>query len=254
MEGCLGEPFGALDAAASGGTGTATYQWSNSITTASNAGLNTGIYTVTVTDANGCTATAVDSIQDPVRPVVNPFVGQASVTDTTVNWGDIININAGNDQTSNGVNYTWEDVTNLGDVNFGSNTVPATSIRPEPTTSGTYTLLVTATSADGCVDTGSVYVTVNINDLLGIPTAFTPNGDGVNDYFRPANLDPQFIVEYKIYNRWGQLLFDDTNTTNQWDGRFNGVDQPTEVYIYLLRYQVPGQDARILRGEFTLLR
>ncbi|WP_052598631.1 T9SS type B sorting domain-containing protein [Aureispira sp. CCB-QB1] len=254
LEGCLGEPFGALDAAASGGTGTATYQWSNSITTASNAGLNTGIYTVTVTDANGCTATAVDSIQDPVRPVVNPFVGQASVTDTTVNWGDIININAGNDQTSNGVNYTWEDVTNLGDVNFGSNTVPATSIRPEPTTSGTYTLLVTATSADGCVDTGSVYVTVNINDLLGIPTAFTPNGDGVNDYFRPANLDPQFIVEYKIYNRWGQLLFDDTNTTNQWDGRFNGVDQPTEVYIYLLRYQVPGQDARILRGEFTLLR
>ncbi len=254
LEGCLGEPFGVLDAAASGGTGTATYQWSNSITTASNAGLNTGIYTVTVTDANGCTATAVDSIQDPVRPVVNPFVGQASVTDTTVNWGDIININAGNDQTSNGVNYTWEDVTNLGDVNFGSNTAPATSIRPEPTTSGTYTLLVTATSADGCVDTGSVYVTVNINDLLGIPTAFTPNGDGVNDYFRPANLDPQFIVEYKIYNRWGQLLFDDTNTTNQWDGRFNGVDQPTEVYIYLLRYQVPGQDARILRGEFTLLR
>ena len=254
LEGCLGEPFGVLDAAVTGGTGTLTYQWSNTVNTASNAGLNTGVYGVTVTDGNGCTTAGTDSIQNPVRPIVNPFVGQAPVTDTTINWSDVINIDAGNDQTANGVTYNWTDVTNLGNVNFTNSSASSTDIEPEPTMSGTYTLLVTATSGDGCVDTGSVYVTVNINDLLGIPTAFTPNGDGVNDFFRPANLDEQFILEFKIYNRWGQIIFNDTKTTDQWDGRFNGVEQPTEIYIYVIRYQVPGQEERVLRGEFTLLR
>jgi gliding motility-associated-like protein len=254
LEGCLGEPFGVLDAVVTGGIGTLGYQWSNATNTASNAGLNTGVYTVTVTDGNGCTTTGTGAIQDPVNPIVNPFVGQAPITDTTINWSDVINIDAGNDQSANGVTYVWTDVTNFGNVNFSNSAVPTTDVEPEPTMSVTYTLLVTATSGDGCVDTGSVYITININDLLGIPTAFTPNGDGINDFFRPANLDEQFILEFKIYNRWGQVVFDDTNTSNQWDGRFQGVEQPTEAYIYLIRYQVPGQEERMLRGEFTLLR
>jgi gliding motility-associated-like protein len=254
LEGCLGEPFGVLDAAVTGGSGTIAYQWSNAINTASNAGLNTGVYTLTVTDGNGCTTTGVDSIQDPVIPSVNPFVGQAPITDTTINWSDVINIDAGNDQTANGVTYNWTDVTSLGNVNFANSSASATNINPEPTMSGTYTLLVTATSGDGCTDAGSVDVTININDLLGIPTAFTPNGDGVNDFFRPTNLDEQFILEFKIYNRWGQIIFDDTSTTAQWDGRFKGVEQPTEAYIYVFRYKSPGQEERLLRGEFNLIR
>jgi gliding motility-associated-like protein len=254
LEGCLGQPFGVLDATVTGGTGTITYQWSNAVNTASNTSLNTGVYALTVTDGNGCTTTGVDSIQDPVRPIVNPFVGQAPITDTTINWSDVINIDAGNDQTGSGVTYNWTDATNLGNVNFMNASAPSTTIQPEPTMTGTYTLLVTATSGDGCVDTGSVYVTININDLLGMPTAFTPNGDGVNDFFRPANLDEQFILEFKVYNRWGQIIFDDTSTTAQWDGTFKGVEQPTEVYIYVFRYKSPGQEERLLRGEFTLLR
>jgi len=209
---------------------------------------------LTVTDGNGCTTTGTDSIQDPVRPIVNPYVGQAPITDTTINWGDGLNLDAGNDQTASGVGYTWTDVTNLGNINFTNSTGHSTNVNPEPTISGTYTVLVTATSGDGCVDTGSVYITVNINDLLGIPTAFSPNGDGINDFFRPTNLDEQFILEFKIYNRWGQIIFDDTSTTAQWDGTFNGVEQPTEAYIYVFRYKSPGQEERVLRGEFTLLR
>ncbi|BDS09853.1 T9SS type B sorting domain-containing protein [Aureispira anguillae] len=254
LEGCLGQAIGVLDATATGGVAAYTYAWSNAGTTASNTNLNAGVYSLTVTDANGCTITDIDSIQEPVRPTVAPFVGQAPITDTTINWGAVINIDAGNDQTANGVTYGWTETTSLGNVNFANAGLPATDVTPEPTTSGTYNLLVTATSADGCVDTGSVRITVNINDLIGMPTAFTPNGDNFNDYFRPTSLDKQFILEFKIYNRWGQIVFDGVDTDTQWDGTFNGVEQPTEVYIYVLRYQVPGQEERMLRGEMTLIR
>jgi gliding motility-associated-like protein len=254
LEGCLGEPFGVLDATVTGGVGTINYQWSNAINTASNAGLNTGVYGLTVTDGNGCSTTGTDSIQDPVIPIVNPFVGQAPIIDTTINWSDVINIDAGNDQTANGVTYIWTDVTTLGNVNFANSTGASTTVNPEPTMSGTYTLLVTATSGDGCTDAGSVSITIEVNDFIGMPTAFTPNGDGINDFFRPANLDEQFILEFKVYNRWGQIIFDDTSTTAQWDGTFNGVEQPTESYIYVFRYKSPGQEERVLRGAFNLLR
>lgn len=254
LEGCLGQAIGVLDATASGGTGNLAYLWSNNVTTASNSGLNTGVYNLTVTDDNGCTITAVDSIQDPVRPSVTPFVGQSPITDTTINWGTTIDVDAGNDQTANGVTYAWTEVTNIGKVNFLNANDPATTVTPEPDSAGTYTLLITATSSDGCVDTGTVRITVTIDDLAGMPTAFTPNGDDANDFFRPAELDKQFILEFKIYNRWGQLIHDDTNTDANWDGKYNGVDQPRDVYIYLLRYQIPGQAVRVLRGEFTLLR
>ena len=125
---------------------------------------------------------------------------------------------------------------------------------PEPDSNEVYTILLTATSADGCQDTATVQVRVNIETLLGMPDAFTPNGDGFNDYFRPAGLDDQFILEFKIYNRWGQVVFDGTDTSSSWDGTFRGVEQPTEVYIYLLHYQLPGQIPMVMKGEMTLIR
>ncbi|MCH2020895.1 MAG: gliding motility-associated C-terminal domain-containing protein [Saprospiraceae bacterium] len=254
LQGCLGQAIGVLDAAALGGTDSLTYLWSNAATSASNTGLNTGVYTVTITDANGCTITAQDSIQDPLVPTVSPFVGQSPITDTTINWNDVILVDAGNDQSASGVTYQWSETTSLGDVNFDDGTSASTTVNPQPVNPGTYVLLLTATSLDGCIDTGSVTITITISELIGMPNAFTPNGDGINDYFRPAGLDDQFILEFKIYNRWSQLVFDGTDTSINWDGNYQGVDQPSEVYIYILRYKIPSQEEKIMKGEMTLMR
>jgi gliding motility-associated-like protein len=127
----------------------------------------------------------------------------------------------------------WEQLSNISGLNLDDPTAVQTTVMPEPDSNEVYTILLTATSADGCQDTATVQIRVNIETLLGMPDAFTPNGDGFNDYFRPAGLDDQFILAFKIYNRWGQVVFDGINTSSNWDGTFLGVNQPSEVYIYL---------------------
>lgn len=87
-----------------------------------------------------------------------------------------------------------------------------------------------------------------------IPTAFTPNNDGLNDVFRIGNMNAQQLVALRIYNRWGQLLFFSANESGGWNGSFNGSPQPTAVYVYVLRYRNRGGLLRELKGTFALIR
>jgi gliding motility-associated-like protein len=229
------------------------YQWDNGDTTNFNDNLGSGWYTVTITDIEGCVL--VDSFFVPqLNPTIAPFIGQVGTRDTTVNWGSTVVLDAGNDETAQGATYNWQNISALDNPNIDDANAPSTTTTPEPSSSGTYQFLLTATSADGCVDTASLFLTVEVQPFLGMPTAFTPNGDNVNDYYRPANINPKFVKVFRIYNRWGQLLYDGTDFENQWDGTFQGTAQPTAVYIYYIEYQEPAQDVSQLRGEFTLLR
>jgi len=100
-----------------------------------------------------------------------------------------------------------------------------------------------------------VDIFVIVNELLGIPNAFSPNDDGLNDLFRPANLDPQFIDVFQIFNRFGQLVYDGNQNNNEgWNGRLNGVGQPVEGYVYLIEYTMPGLETKKVRGEIVLIR
>ncbi|MFK7799678.1 MAG: T9SS type B sorting domain-containing protein [Aureispira sp.] len=229
------------------------YQWANGDTTNFNDNLGPGWYQLTVTDIKGCVL--VDSFfVRQFNPTIAPFIGQLGTRDTTVDWGSVVVLDVGNDETAQGASYNWQNISVLDNPNIAAAAAPSTTTTPEPSSSGTYQFLLTATSADGCVDTASLFLTIEVDPFLGMPTAFSPNGDDVNDYYRPANINPQFVKAFRIYNRWGQLLYDGTDFENQWDGTFQGTAQPTEVYIYYIEYQEPGQDARQLRGEFTLLR
>lgn len=92
---------------------------------------------------------------------------------------------------------------------------------------------------------------------IDIPNAFTPNGDGTNDYFFPRQLLASSLAQFKlqVLNRWGQLVFETTNPEGRgWDGSFNGTAQPGGVYIYLIQVAFRNGRSEAYQGNVTLLR
>ncbi|HNB81935.1 MAG TPA: gliding motility-associated C-terminal domain-containing protein, partial [Chitinophagaceae bacterium] len=92
---------------------------------------------------------------------------------------------------------------------------------------------------------------------LNIPNSFSPNGDGRNDYFLPREILSSGIssFEMQIFNRWGELIFSTTQSDGRgWDGKYNGVDQPNGVYIYLIRAVFMNGVQKEYTGNVTLLR
>jgi len=87
---------------------------------------------------------------------------------------------------------------------------------------------------------------------LFFPTAFSPNNDGVNDVFRPVARQADNL-QWRIYNRFGQLLFEVNAASKSWDGRVNGQLQPAGVYVWLCTYTRNGKTVA-KKGSFVLIR
>jgi gliding motility-associated-like protein len=86
-----------------------------------------------------------------------------------------------------------------------------------------------------------------------LPNAFTPNGDGRNDFFRPIYNGYHHFHVFQIMNRWGQIIFTAENNNVQWDGNYNGVPQDMGVYYYYLKYDCGGKTIEE-KGDVTLIR
>jgi len=137
------------------------------------------------------------------------------------------------------VKYLW----NTGDT--VNNTVA--------TQPGIYWLQVS--NATGCYAADSAQVFQSC--YMDVPNAFTPNGDGANDYFFPRQLLSKQIVKFHmdVYDRWGQIVFQTDNTAGRgWDGNFNSKPQPEGVYIYYIDAQLNGYPEEKIKGNVTLLR
>lgn len=118
---------------------------------------------------------------------------------------------------------------------------------------GTYWLRTTNT--EGCSSTDSVAVLKSC--YIDIPNAFTPNGDGINDFFFPRVLLSEKLTGFRmqVFNRWGQVVFETNRIDGRgWDGKFNDVDQPQGVYIYLIDAEIDRRISEQYRGNVTLLR
>ncbi len=113
---------------------------------------------------------------------------------------------------------------------------------------------VTMKTPEGCTATDSVMMLYSFVPL-NMPNAFTPNGDGKNEEFRPVTL-PEKISSFSmlIYNRWGQLVFSTNDVGRGWDGRVNGSPAPMGVYTYTLTYGNPKGENRKKTGVVTLVR
>ncbi|MBS1777458.1 MAG: gliding motility-associated C-terminal domain-containing protein [Bacteroidetes bacterium] len=106
----------------------------------------------------------------------------------------------------------------------------------------------------GCSNTDSILVQTKPCCTIALPEAFTPNGDGKNDVFRIITQGHHQLHSFRIFNRWGQIVFHTTDERAGWDGTFNGVPQEVGTYFYYLRYSCDRDDKIEKKGELTLLR
>ena len=106
-----------------------------------------------------------------------------------------------------------------------------------------------------CFDTAETRIQVLYNCYITVPTAFTPNGDGLNDFLYPLNAYKADNLEFRIYNRYGQMVFETTNWTKKWDGKIDGKPQASGTYVWMLSYKDRDTDKNIfLKGTSVLIR
>ncbi len=207
------------------------YLWSTGSTASSIDATAPGIYILTVS-LKGCEVRDTITISDkPVPPIV---LNQ----DTTVCKGvKEVTLDAGIAST-----YLWYP--------GGESTQLITVTDP-----GIYS--VQTVLANGCDNSASVRIAELCEDLLFVPGAFTPNGDGKNDVFY-AQGTGIFDLNIAIFNRWGQQVFESSAITVPWDGTFNGKDCPSGNYSYIIKYtgNGPGNKPKpkTTYGTFILFR
>lgn len=124
-----------------------------------------------------------------------------------------------------------------------------------PVATPSETTIYTATNAidEGCSRSDQFTLVVLKDALTFIPSAFTPNGDGLNDWFGPLGKVPdQFSMQ--VYDRNGTLFFRSFSTYNKWDGKVNGVVQPNGIYVYLVQYKDIQGTWIMKKGTVALIR
>ncbi|MFN0274137.1 MAG: gliding motility-associated C-terminal domain-containing protein [Chitinophagales bacterium] len=213
---------------------------SGNIFDASAAGVG-GPYEVnyTYTDANGCTAVASDNIT-----VYQNYIEMGP--DQYINPGDSAYI----DGFSYGGIISWEPPNGL-----SCDTCIDVFASPLQTT--TYT--VTSIDASGCLAYDEITIFVNTNYIpnIFIPNTFTPNGDGVNDFFFGFGPDVQSVKSMRIYDRWGELIYegkDLTDISEGWDGTLRGTTVMEGVYAYVITFQLKFEDTVTRGGNVMVVR
>jgi gliding motility-associated-like protein len=147
--------------------------------------------------------------------------------------------------------WSWSPAANLSCTDCPN---PAATL----TFAQTYSILVT--DSNNCTDTASVLINTICNEgNYFLPNTFSPNGDGVNDYFYPRGSGLYNIQSLTIFNRWGQIVFQRKNfpansETMGWDGTFNGKPAPMDAYVYIAEVICNNAQVVVLHGNVTLVR
>ncbi len=236
VPGC-GSETGSVSVSTSGGIAPFTYLWSpggGNNPTVNN--LSSGTYNCTITDATGCIETISITLTNFDLPAADAGV------DVTIEEGSSIQLNA-----NGGQSYSWLPAGGLSCTDCQS---------PVAAPSVTTTYCVSVTDNNGCADTACVKVIVDV--VCGevyVPNAFTP--DGATD---PEN-EKQCVygkciqsMEFAVYTRWGQKVFETTDQKKCWDGTFKGEKLNTGVYVYYLKATLTDGTTISRKGDVSLIR
>lgn len=151
--------------------------------------------------------------------------------------------------------FTDFSVTNITDWywDFGDSTGTSTAQNPTYSynSSGNFTVCLRVTDTFGCMD--SICQEVIVFMPPQVPNAFSPNGEGANNTFSVLG-GPYKELEFRIYNNWGEIIFESDDQSRGWDGTRDGTDQPVGVYIYTVRAVTLDDEQHTIKGDVTLLR
>ncbi len=190
-------------------------------------------YTVTVSSG---TCTEIDSVT-----IIVESVSVTVSADVNIDYGESTQLNA-----SGANSYQWQPANSLSADNIAN---PIAS----PTVTTTYT--VYGSTAGGCLDSATVTVTVFIHPFIGIANAFTPNGDGQNDEIKVMTANDITLENYRIYNRWGEKVFETNDIDQGWDGIYKGEIQDIGIYVYYINATDNTTNTQVeLKGNITLLK
>ncbi len=194
-------------------------------------------YTLTVTDVNGCKNFTTQNVYIQLPPKNIKW-------DTTLIIGQPIPING---NAGLNLSYTWTPITDLS---------CSTCAYPTSTSTNNITYSVTIKDAMGCFTATNTYdIFIEPKSTVDVPTAFTPNGDGTNDIIYVDGWGIKKLKYFRIFNRWGQLLFESTDIKIGWDGTFKGVPQNMETYVYQVSAETyVDKDPVLKTGSFKLIR
>lgn len=195
-------------------------------------------YVVAVIDTNGCRKPAYDTVMVRVVPKIDVFAGR----DTFVKKGIPVQIRASGAQ-----QYHWEPASLFSDPNVAAPYIPILNNATQ--------FVVRGYTPEGCEDFDSVWVRILESDPdLFVPNAFSPNGDGRNDVFKPIGFGADYVELFVVYNRWGQQVFYSNKYGEGWNGTMNGKDQPVGTYVWILKGRDYTGRKIEKRGTVLLLR
>lgn len=191
-------------------------------------------YTMVATSIYGCKDTLETSITVRANAVL--FLGDS----VTLHPGESYQINP----QGNCTNFTWFPPAGLDYANIPNPTAT-------PLVSTKY--IVNGSTEWGCVAKDSIVIRFDEESLIGVPNAFAP-GNGPNGKFQVIRRGTAMLNHFRVYNRWGNVVFSTTNIDEGWDGTFNGQPQPFGVYVYEVEAVTTAGTIIHKQGNVTLIR
>ena len=238
---CEGDP------AVLNGSGAVSYSWSDGVQDGvAFYPTQSGQYTVTGTGANGCSNIAIANVTVWEAPIAAFTILDLSLTTSTPMTG-FDNLSSG------AVSYNWD----FGDGSPNSNEFEPEHWFPDDQ-AGEYEITLTAYSAQGCPAEAIKYVHVFQDFTIYVPNAFTPDGNGKNEIFKPVmdGFDEDDYTLY-IFNRWGDLIFESHNMEVGWDGKFARQDFQVQDGVYTWKIVAglkDSSDSKMFVGHVSLLK
>ena len=178
-------------------------------------------YLLSVKDANGCGSLSKDDVLITVLPPAKLFAGN----DTAVAMNQPLQLNAIDVNNTGFVKYYWTPSTGLNDPYIKNPLAILTAYNT--------LFIVTASTINGCEGIDSIRIKTYKGPEIYVPTSFTPNGDGINDVLKAFPVGIKSFTYFKVFNRYGQMVFYTTNQNEGWDGRIKGYLQNMSSFVWI---------------------
>jgi len=238
---CSSEATGAILFSASGGTEPYLFILDSTVTQSNPefTGLTEGNHSIAVMDDNGC------SIDTSVTVIAYDSVHVAfDSSEIKINLGQQVALNPVIQPANLFYNYSWEPSTGL-----SCNNCPNPVASPLITTPYQLTVF----DENGCRYSETIIIEVDNELILVVPNAFTPNGDGVNDYLNVYGIS-LLSIEFSVFNRWGEKLWETNNLSEGWDGSYRNKLLPPDVYVYYVDAEFTDGQKKQIKGSTTILK